>query len=206
MRKHHSLLLALMLILLFQMTYLSAEQNVGAETGTYRYDTGDNLFFFTAGPLQPLFVLSPAQDPVFESLFDNMYLGGNASMGFEAFFNRQSSLGFEIGYTFAYSKDNTLYTAVPLAAQVNHYLLQGTLDLPIGIGAGLIYNSYGERSYLSPFFLKPEIGLIWNFNENWGIGVDLSYWFVPEIYTGDQADDTAYLSSASAKFSLQYRQ
>jgi hypothetical protein len=173
---------------------------------SYRYDTGDTMFTFDAGPYLPLFVLLPEGDTFYNAITDNTYLGGNASMGFEAFLNRRVSLGFELGFTFSYAKDDTLYTAVPFLGNLSYYALQGDIDIPLTLGVGVIYNSYGKQSYLSPFFLKPEIGVIWNFNDNWGLGVDTSYWFVPEIYTGDNSHKTALYNAVSAKLSLQYRQ
>ncbi len=203
--RKHILFLALLICLITPFA-LYAEESEQTNPVSYRYDTGDQLFFFDAGLYRPLFILAPGQNSVYESIIDNTYLGGNASMGFEAFYNHQVSFGVEIGYTFSYAKDNNLYTAVPLSANVSYYLLQGDIDLPISLGAGIVYNSFADESYLSPIFLKPQIGLVWNFNDNWGVGLDLDYWFVSEFYMGDNAEKTTYLNSASARITLQYKQ
>ena len=202
--KQLALLVLAALLLTVPFSLAAAETDQADPAAAFRYDTGDQLFFFDAGLYRPLFVLSSAEG--FDPVLDNTYFGGNAGMGFEAFLNHNVSLGAEISYTFAYAKDNNLYTSVPLSASLSYYLSQGTIDLPISLGAGVVYNSFADQSYLSPIFLKPQVGLFWNFNENWGVGIDLDYWFVPEFYTGTNADKTAYLNSASVRLALQYMQ
>lgn len=204
--KNRSYIAILFLLVFTAMLPVSLTAEENQEETSYRYDTGDNLFFFSAGPYLPLFVLAPNSDPFFRDITDNSYLGGNASMGFEAFLNHSISLGVELGYTFSYAKNGNLYTAVPLNGTISYYLLSGDLDIPLTLGAGIIYNSYDDRSYLSPLYLRPEIGMIWNFNDNWGLGFDLGYWFVPEIYFGANASETAISNSASMKLTLQYKQ
>ncbi len=203
-------ILLLMLLIAFPAHMLLAQEaanqdQMSSETpsAAYRFDQGDQLYFFDAGPMIPLFIYTPNSTPTMSS--GTMYVGGTASMGFEAFMNHRTSFGLEIGYTFAYSIDHTLYTSIPFLCNISYYLSQGELDLPITLGAGAIYNKYDEEFYFGSV-VKPELGIIWNFNDNWGIGTDISYWFIPELYFGENADKTAFGNMLSTKITLQYKQ
>jgi hypothetical protein len=194
---------AVLLLFLSAFPLFSQDDAESQDPVTYRFDQGDQMYFFNAGPSLSLFIWTPHQTETIEMY--PLSLGGTASMGFEAFFNHNVSIGAEIGYSFAFARDNNLYTSVPLVANLSYYAVSGGVDIPITIGIGAAYNKYKDSGVFTPI-VKPEVGVIWNFNDNWGLGVDMSYYFLPEFKFGTFSDQTAYNNSASVKLSLQYKQ
>jgi hypothetical protein len=196
-------LAAVLLLTAIAFPIFSQEEVSQESPVTYKFDQGDQMYFFNAGPVISLFIWMPYQPDTIEEF--PLSLGGSAAMGFEAFFNHTTSIGAEIGYTFARARDRNLYTTVPLIANLSYYVVSGDLDIPLTIGLGVAYNKFDESSFFSPI-IKPEVGVIWNFNESWGLGVDMSYYFTPEFKFGTYSDHTAFNNSASVKLSLQYKQ
>lgn len=171
-----------------------------SNTKKYRYDLGSQIYSFQAGPFFPLFIYTFDNDTITTG---KMGVGGYANMSWDAFYNKDISIGAEIGYAFSYAVNDILYTAIPVVFNAKYYLSQGNFDLPIGVGAGLIYNSYDEKNYFGTV-LKADIGSIFNFNENWGIGLHLNYWLIPEIYFGSNANNNALGNQLTSSLSLQY--
>jgi hypothetical protein len=194
---------AFLLLFLSAFPLFSQEESEVRTPVAYRFDQGDQMYFFNAGPILSLFIWTPDQSEPIEMY--PLSLGGTASMGFEAFFNHTLSIGAEIGYSFAFARDNNLYTSVPLVANLSYYALSGSVDIPLTLGLGVVYNKYKDSGAFTPI-VKPEVGVIWNFNDNWGLGVDMSYYFIPEFKFGTFSDQTAFNNSGSVKLSLQYKQ
>ncbi|MGM0431580.1 MAG: TP0733 family outer membrane beta-barrel protein [Spirochaetota bacterium] len=182
-----------------------ASQNGESSSPSYRFDQGDQLYYFNAGPMIPLFIWLPYDESEGPISTGTMKVGGNASMGFEAFLDRNLSLGGEIGYSFSYAISNRLFTSVPLLAHINYYPVSGKIDIPLTLGIGAAYTKFDDKSFLGPV-IRPEVGFIWNFSENWGLGTDISYWFYYEPKTGANADQTAFNNLLTVKLSLQYKQ
>jgi hypothetical protein len=52
--------------------------------------------------------------------------------------------------------------------------------------------------------VKPGISGYYNVNAEWGLGLSLDYWWVPEIYFGDKADATSFGNFLELSFSARY--
>ena len=52
-------------------------------------------------------------------------------------------------------------------------------EFPIFLGAGMDIVKYGAQSHLD-FILKPGFASLWKYNVNWGFGLNVVYWWVPQ--------------------------
>ncbi len=167
------------------------------------HDTGDQIYSISASLLIPLFIYTPADIPAIVN--DKMHLGGYFSLGWDAFLNRKATLGAEIGYSFSQAIDSRLYMSVPFLVRASYYLAQGDFNLPVSIGIGGVYNNFDDQHYFG-LMVKPEVSGYWKLNDEWGLGLNAAYWFVPEIYFGTEADKTSYGNFISIVLLLTYEQ
>jgi hypothetical protein len=174
-----------------------------AAPASFRYDTGDQVYSLSAGPLFNLFFWTPADpQPVVNG---KMKVGGYISIGWDAYFNHRASLGAELGYGFARAIDDRLYNAVPFLGKISYLLIDGSFSLPISFSAGLVYSSYDSQHYLGSM-VKPEIAAVISLNDEWALGLKTSYWFIPELYFGDNSDQTSFGNFLTVKAAVTYSQ
>ena len=187
---------------------VSAQDHPDIEENTYdppiyRYDLGDQIYSVSAAPLINLFIWNPSETPPI--ITGSMKVGGYISLGWEAFINHKSSVGAELGYGFARSLDKRLYISVPVLAKFSYFLVDGEFDLPISISVGGVYSSFDDQHYFG-LMAKPELGAYWNINEEWGIGLQTAYWFIPELYFGDDSSKTSYANFLTIQAAVKYTQ
>lgn len=173
-----------------------------------QYEMGSQIFTFRAGAVIPLFFYRPYADSDTFLSFDetHMNVGGYGSIRYQGFITNSLALGGELGYFFAYSQSD-LFTTVPLQAKLTYIPLQGTFEIPLSIGLGGAYNSYGASRYFS-LFGSAEAGFSWFFSENWGITLSAGFQMIPELYGKDNEKwkDTTYAAFLPITLSVSYRQ
>ncbi|MDD3996934.1 MAG: hypothetical protein WC129_02945 [Sphaerochaetaceae bacterium] len=172
-------------------------------TAIGQYQMGSQMFTFRAGPVIPLFFYFFNDNPSFVS-DTHLKTGGYGSIRYQGFTNSQIAIGGELGYYFAYPRNDDLLTSVPLQFVASWIPVQGTIELPISLGLGFAYNSFAQSSYLS-MFASAEIGLSWYFTDQWGITVSAGYWLIPEIYTDAKRIDTSLGNFSPIVVSISYR-
>lgn len=169
---------------------------IAAEDSTPKarqYSMGSQMFTFTAGPVLPAFFYRPflpsSEGEKFLPFFDtHLKVGGFGSIRYQGFLSSTLALGGELGYYFAYDR-NDLFTSVPFQAKLTYIPLQGTFEIPLSVGLGFSYNSYQKTSYLSPL-VTGEVGFSWYFKENWGLTIGTGLQLIPEIYGKDSPNYT----------------
>jgi len=194
--------------LLITTVMISAQDQPVIEENTddppvYRYDLGDQIYSVSAAPLINLFIWIPTETP--SVIAKKMKVGGYISLGWEAFIDHKSSIGAELGYSFAKSLDERLYTSVPILAKFSHFLIDGEFDLPISIAVGGVYSSFEDQHYFG-LMVKPEISAYWNINDEWGLGLRTAYWFIPELYFGENSSKTSYGNFLTIQAAVKYTQ
>ena len=172
------------------------------------YDTGSQIFTITAGPTVPLTNTS------FEGENDTTIgpgatgfkaVGGYGSITYQVFTNPYVALGGELGYQFNFDNGNKIFTSVPMLFKTTFFPVQGTFELPIGLGIGMNYISYAGMSLMS-FGVTADIGFRWYFSNEWGLGVHTGLSIIPELYvTDDKIAQNALTTFVPVTLSVSYR-
>jgi len=143
------------------------------------FDRGDQMFFFTGGLFIPLFF--NFSDGTAVSAADQLSLGGMGSLKWSAFLNSKMSLGVELAGTFAFTPNRYVHALIPITAEFMYFFRRYPLEFPVGIGAGIAFNKLQDQLYVGPI-LKPGASAYWNISPQWALGLNLKYWWVPELY------------------------
>lgn len=99
------------------------------------------------------------------------------------------ALGAELGGTYLKSTNNS-QTLIHLGAEATYMIRRWPVDIPISFGIGGHFNTFRREApakniQSGGIFFKPEIGMTYNINEEWGIGFTTAWWIVPEIYLNE---------------------
>jgi hypothetical protein len=179
------------------------------------YKTGSMMFTFKAGTTMPAFVKFFDSSSGYTEPFvlfgdgDNktkLNWGGYFSLSFEGFTTSKLSLGGELGYDFNYTIGSTIFSIVPLFFKVTYYPFQGFFDMPISIGLGGSYWRYGTDKSLLTLYSNVDVGFVFYFWDNWGIGLHTGLWLVPELdYKKDDWNNNGIIGFMPITLSVTYR-
>lgn len=171
------------------------------------YDNGSQRFTISAGISEPLSITRFADNETRTFSDTKLSLGGYGSICYQINVHPQIALGCEIGYMFNFVVDGKLVTNVPMIFKATWLPVQGTVDIPISLGAGFSYLSLSDGGSYLPFYFSAEIGLQYYFTENWGLGINSGIWVIPEIYYSSAASSKNALATfIPATLAVTYRQ
>ncbi len=183
-RKLFIILIFLILVIIYPQ---AQEIGSGEEEETIiTYDLGDQIFSVNAALFVPLFfhfynnTVNPFQS-AYTSDYAHMSLGGAASLEWSAFLNNNLTLGFELGGMFSFTPNLRTVVMLPLTGQIGWNFRFYPFEIPIFIGAGVVVNILEDNLFIGPI-LKPGVSAFYTYNSEWSFGLNLVYWWVPEIY------------------------
>ncbi|MDY5908936.1 MAG: hypothetical protein SPK11_08950 [Bullifex sp.] len=170
------------------------------------YDNGSQRFTISAGISEPLSITRFADNENRTFSDTKLTPGGYGSICYQVNVHPQIALGCEIGYMFNFVYKE-LVTNVPMIFKATWLPVQGTVDIPISLGAGFSYLSLSDGGSYLPFYFSAEIGLQYYFTENWGLGINSGIWVIPEIYYSSAASSKNALATfIPATLAVTYRQ
>ena len=175
------ILLLTLLIFISGSLYADSDDEGVDDIDTYEvsYSLGDQMFIINAGLFIPLFFFDKSCDV----MKTNLTLGGNLSFLWQVFLSNHVSLGGELGGMFALSPNKHVLYMIPLTVKATYWFRFYPFEIPISLGLGGNLSILEEAAHID-FIAKPQIGFYWNFNEEWAFGLNVTYWFVPQIYSG----------------------
>lgn len=140
---------------------------------------GDKVFTIDLGLDAPLFF----QDMEGSMHTTNLSPGGVLGMSMEGYLNNNYRLGGGFKLNFSANPNGKFLFTLPFffrntwENRFYPFSLRGSLD------AGLMVLSYTEQVKVDPF-LSPSVALSYSVNPQWSAGLNLAYWWVPQIYWG----------------------
>ena len=149
------------------------------DTYVESYSLCDQMFIINAGLFIPLFFFDRGGDV----MKTNLTLGGNLSFLWQVFLSNHISVGGELGGMFALSPNKHVLYMIPLTVKATYWFRFYPFEIPISLGLGGNLSILEEAAHID-FIAKPQVGFYWNFNEEWAFGLNVTYWFVPQIYSG----------------------
>ena len=140
------------------------------------YSLGQQSFALSLGPFIPLFFMD-FDGAIVDST--NLSLGGLGSLQWGIHLDNHWLVGAEVGGIFSKSlQDNFMYM-LSFTAKASFILHAFPFEFPIFLGVGMDVIKYGAQSHLD-FILKPGFASLWKYNVNWGFGLNVVYWWVPQ--------------------------
>jgi len=147
---------------------------------------GDQTFSFSLGPFLPLFSYNPnngESTPLIGSTSDpRLSLGALAVLRWGAFVNPILNLGVDLSWGFNIGANGDLFSQfAPVSARLSTYLRSGVWEFPIHVALGMNLMSYKTTTIITPL-VKTGVSALWNGSGDWAFGVNLMYWWIPELY------------------------
>ncbi|MDC7124386.1 MAG: hypothetical protein PQJ46_02385 [Spirochaetales bacterium] len=181
------------------------DENVTDEyEGITAYSQGQQLLTMTLGGIFPLFNILP-QAPTGSVIedFGTLNIGVAGGIKWGSFIRDNLSLGAEIAFSFETTANRTL-NMIPITFVTSYYFMAYPFEFPIYIGTGAAISIIDDYFRVIPI-IKPGFGVYWNFNDDWAFGLDVNYWFMPEIYLwGDYQDESSIGNFLHASLSAVY--
>lgn len=154
------------------------EEEIYEEIYEPTFSLGDNMFIIKVGLTIPLFL----NDLDFNVLDTNLTLGGAGSLEWSTFLSNNWAIGAEFGGLFAFTPNMRVLYTLPLTVKATWFLRFHPFELLLYAGAGISFTSVDDSFHVD-WILKPGASLYWNLNSDWAFGVNVIYWWIPQIYT-----------------------
>jgi len=172
------------------------------------YGLGSQTFSINAGLFFPLFFYFPGADSrpelsTFEPAWGQLSLGGMGSLSWGSYLTPRFALGAKLAGSFSFSPQGYVNSLIPFTMWAEYLFRSGSFEFPVSLEGGMVINRVQDQVYLGPI-VKPGISGYYNVNAEWGLGLSLDYWWVPEIYFGDKADATSFGNFLELSFSARY--
>ncbi|MFP4114316.1 MAG: TP0733 family outer membrane beta-barrel protein [Spirochaetota bacterium] len=175
-------LLALLLAMLAAVPIAFAQEESEPETDDEElfvplYTLGDQTLSINLGLFAPLFyALGPdGVEPA------NLSLGGAGSLAWGSYITNELKLGVEVAGSFAFTPNGRGLYLVPIAANANYIFQAYPFEFPLNLGLGLSFARLDDMFKVDPF-VKGGGSVYWNHSAQWAFGLNLNYWFIPQIY------------------------
>ena len=166
-------LLALV-VLLSPVLAFAQEEEEPARVSTY--SLGQQSFALSLGLFIPLFFMD-FDGAILDST--NLKLGGFGSLQWGIHLDNHWLVGAELGGIFSKSLQENLMYMLAITAKGAYIFHAFPFEFPVFLGAGMDIIKYGAQSHLD-FILKPGFATMWKYNVNWGFGLNVVYWWVPQ--------------------------
>jgi hypothetical protein len=186
-RETQIIFLSGLLLLLSAQTVLMAQDTAEkAKVPVIQYrNKGDMIGAINLGVFFPLY-FEDFSSGTSEFNETNMSMGGLFVVSYDVYINGFLRLGLQVIPSFSYSPNEQLLYMIPVLARFTYeWQPVKEFSIPLSLGAGVSFNTYGEDFHLD-YIVKPTIGLYWNMDIEFSFGVDVSYWWMPQLY--DNAD------------------
>jgi hypothetical protein len=140
------------------------------------YSLGQQSFALSLGLFIPLFFMTfegTIPDPT------NLKLGGFGSLQWGVHLDNHWLVGAEVGGIFSKDINENFMYMLAITGKGSFIIHAFPFEFPIFLGAGMDIVKLGAQSHID-FILKPGFAAMWKYNVNWGFGLNVAYWWVPQ--------------------------
>jgi hypothetical protein len=145
------------------------------------YTLGQQVFSISLGLFVPLF-FQDFQGALTDTT--NLALGGFGSLQWGVHLDNHWLVGAEVGGIFSQSLHEDFLYMLPITAKAAYIFHIDPFEIPVFLGAGMDIVKYAAQSHID-FILKPGFSALWKYNLNWGFGLNVAYWWVPQPWRPD---------------------
>jgi hypothetical protein len=181
--------LAIVLLAALLFFYLSAgpvfaqeaPEEQPAEEPFIVYSLGQQTLSISAGLFVPLFL----QSFDWEYAKTNLKLGAAGSLQWGIHLSNNWMTGLEVGGVLSKDINDASFFMLPITAKVGYIIHFFPFEFPIFVGTGLNIVKLEDVLNLT-WIIKPGFSSIWKYNINWGFGLNVVYWWVPQFWSDDR--------------------
>jgi len=160
------------------------EENQEAIPFTPQYILGDTFIALNLGTFIPLFFQYVHDGSLAEA---EIFLGIKGSFQFGTYITSRFSLSIELDGGMFFDTNFVAFWVLPIIVKGTYTIYALGLEFPLSLGTGIFIEAYKEASRMD-FVIKPDIGLLWQFDPNWCFGLNIGYWWVPHIASQEQEE------------------
>jgi hypothetical protein len=144
------------------------------------YSLGQQTLSISAGLFVPLFL----QSFDWEYAKTNLKLGAAGSLQWGIHLSNNWMTGLEVGGVLSKDINDASFFMLPITAKVGYIIHFFPFEFPIFLGTGLNIVKLEDVLNLT-WIIKPGFSSIWKYNINWGFGLNVVYWWVPQFWSDD---------------------
>jgi hypothetical protein len=196
-------LLALVsLFLLAGPLQLAGAQEAEEEDFEPTYALGDQILTINLGVFAPLFFAS--RDTGIQPT--NLTAGGLGSIAWASYLNNEMTVGAEVGGSFAFTPNTRTLFLLNILGTYSYTFRSYPFEFPLHFGIGTSIARLADSTKLD-LILKPGASFYWAYSAQWSFGLNLKYWWIPQIYLGRgdvPASDTRYGNFLEVSLSALY--
>jgi len=176
--------LVLLVTLLF--LYLSAGQAFAQEEQPKEQPAEEPFTVYTLGQ-QTLSISAGLFVPLFFQSFDGDYADTNlktraaGSLQWGIHLTNNWMTGIEVGGMISKDINDQSFFMLPITARGAYIIHFFPFEFPIFVGTGLNFVKLEDVLNLT-WIIKPGFSSIWKYNINWGFGLNVVYWWVPQFW------------------------
>jgi len=153
------------------------------------YSLGQQTLSISAGLFIPLFFQKfpgkmEAGDDPYEPT--NLKLGAAGSLRWSIHLSNNWITGIEIGGMLSRDINDTRFFMLPITAEAGYIIHFFPFEFPIFVGTGMNLVKLEDELNLT-WIIKPGFSSIWKYNSNWGFGLNVVYWWVPQFWSDERA-------------------
>ena len=148
------------------------------------YILGNQNLIISLGPFIPLFFTNFADGSIEAA---NLYVGVKLGLQWQSYLTNELSIGIEVNGSLSLSPNFNILWLLPLGIKGTYTIHAFPLEIPLSLTMGICLESYLE-STRTDFFAKPEVAVYWKFDPAWAVGINISYWLIPQAATKEQED------------------
>ena len=142
---------------------------------------GDMLVIFGIGGFVPLYTHDFAFGD-FRGM--GLFPGVSVMLGLDIYWDSNFRMGASVGFSTSKGVNENFVYFLPISFRAIYELRAYSFSFPLGAEVGVSVGSYREMLAINPI-LKVKAGAFWHFTRQWSVGVDLSYWVVPQVVWTD---------------------
>lgn len=154
---------------------------------------GDQSFAISVGLFIPIAFQVLRDDPGLGvsagTYTGQLKIGGVGSLAYNAYLGRNLKVGLRVTGQFAADINGNYMYQIPITARATwEFHPWSRISIPVFLGIGVDLISWKQNLIAAPIF-RPGFGVYFDWNAEWSFGLDISYWFVPQIKANDPLKD-----------------
>ena len=159
---------------------------------TNQRSLGDQTFTISAGLYVPLFTVLLNDYGGYDAgaIKANLKPGGAGSLAYSFYLSPNWKLGLQFSGSFAKDINGNFAYTIPINVKGTYEFHPGNrITVPLHLGVGIAMSSWRENFIVDPI-LRPGAGVYFDWNFEWSFGMDISWWFIPQLTADDKSENS----------------